>query len=233
VPWSQLQLHDKLGEGASGVIHRASWQPGGEVAVKLFKGTVTSDGSPHSEMAACIHAGGHAGLIPLHGRIAGHPHAVEGLVLALVEAHFRNLAGPPSLASCTRDIYAEGTHFSRERVLGIASGIAATAEHLHARGLMHGDLYAHNMLHDGDGTVLLGDFGAASFHAGAETAAALERIEVRAFACLLEELLQRCTAEAVELQALWALQQCCAGEEVSQRPTFAEIGRQLQAISRR
>ncbi len=230
IPWSQLQLHDKLGEGASGVIHRASWQPGGEVAVKLFKGAVTSDGSPHSEMAACIHAGGHAGLIPLRGRVVGHPDQVDGLVLALVDARFRNLAGPPSLASCTRDIYPEGTHFTLQRVLRIASRIAATAEHLHARGLMHGDLYAHNMLHDGAGEVLLGDFGAASFHVAGDAAAALQRIEVRAFACLLEELLQRCTADAAELQALWALQRRCAGEEVLQRPTFADIGRQLQAM---
>jgi hypothetical protein len=37
------------GEGASGVIHRAAWQDGAhcrDVAVKLFKGAVTSDGLP-------------------------------------------------------------------------------------------------------------------------------------------------------------------------------------------
>jgi hypothetical protein len=49
VPWHALALQQVLGEGASGVIHRAAWQDGAhcrDVAVKLFKGAVTSDGLP-------------------------------------------------------------------------------------------------------------------------------------------------------------------------------------------
>jgi hypothetical protein len=63
---------------------------------------------------------------------------------------------------------------------------------------MHGDLYAHNILHGGQGQALMGDFGAASFYAtGDQTLAdALQRLEVRAFGCLLEELLDRCDAQA-------------------------------------
>ncbi|HLY96336.1 MAG TPA: leucine-rich repeat-containing protein kinase family protein, partial [Sideroxyarcus sp.] len=66
IRWDELQLQHKLGEGASGVIHRAMWQRHEgrrDVAVKLFKGAVTSDGLPHSEMAACIRAGSHPNLI--------------------------------------------------------------------------------------------------------------------------------------------------------------------------
>ncbi len=59
--WSELSLDGLIGEGASGVIHRAGWhQPDGStrtVALKLFKGEVTSDGTPASEMAACLAAG--------------------------------------------------------------------------------------------------------------------------------------------------------------------------------
>jgi hypothetical protein len=44
-----LCFHRVLGEGASGVIHKASWKRSEElstdVAVKLFKGSMTSDGS--------------------------------------------------------------------------------------------------------------------------------------------------------------------------------------------
>ena len=49
----------------------------------------------------------------------------------------------------------------------------------------------HNILHGADGQALLGDFGAASFVAADDplVAKALQRIEVRAFSCLLEELL--------------------------------------------
>jgi Leucine-rich repeat (LRR) protein len=56
ISWNDLRLEHQLGEGASGVIHQAQWhgvknpQP---VAVKLFKGELTSDGLPHHEMAAC------------------------------------------------------------------------------------------------------------------------------------------------------------------------------------
>ncbi len=230
IPWDELQLQHKLGEGASGVIHRATWRGGDNVAVKLFKGTVTSDGLPHSEMAACIHAGEHPGLIAVHGRIVGHPAGEQGLVLALVDERFLNLAGPPSLVSCTRDIYADGTLFSQDSAVSIALGIAATAEHLHARGIMHGDLYAHNILHDDAGDALLGDFGAASFHLP-QHAEALQRVEVRAFACLLEELLQRCDAAGSALDVLRDLQRRCAQEHGAQRPLFGEIRQTLQALT--
>ena len=49
IKWPQLQLQHQLGEGASGVIHQAVLRTDtGEeaVAVKLFKGEVTSDGLP-------------------------------------------------------------------------------------------------------------------------------------------------------------------------------------------
>jgi serine/threonine protein kinase len=83
---------------------------------------------------------------------------------------------------------------SPAQALGIARGIASAAQQLHARGINHGDLYAHNILYHQDGRVLLGDFGAASFVPPGEPqlAAALERIELRAFGCLLEELAGHC-----------------------------------------
>jgi serine/threonine protein kinase len=145
--------------------------------------------------------------------------------MPLIDPAFRVLAGPPSLDSCTRDVYAPDTRFTPEAALALASGIASAAAHLHAQGLMHGDLYAHNILHDGAGGALLGDFGAASFHP-ASMADALERIEVRAFGCLLEELLARCDGAAPALQALQAQ---CVQPTVMARPRFAEISTQLDA----
>ena len=226
IHWHGLDLQQKLGEGASGIIHQAGWQtPEGltHVAVKLFKGAVTSDGLPKSEKAACLAAGIHPNLIPVTGKISGHPEGVAGLVMELIEAHFINLAGPPSLESCTRDIYPAGTTFSLSMVLAMAQGIASAAEQLHARGIMHGDLYAHNILWDEQGDCLLGDFGAASF-VPPDQGVALERIEVRAFACLLEELLERCAEQAT---GLWDLQRCCAQTDVDARPLFAEINKSL------
>ena len=158
--------------------------------MKLFKGAVTSDGWPHSEMAACIAAGAHPNLIAVEGRIQDHPEGTSGLVLALVDPRFRNLAGPPSLDSCTRDVYADDAAWplATRPAPGVRHRLGRRA--LHARGILHGDLYAHNILWDGEGHGLLGDFGAASFLPPDEPdqALALQRIEARAFGLLLEEL---------------------------------------------
>lgn len=238
ISWQHLQLQHRLGEGASGVIHQAVWRRNDRpqaVAVKLFKGALTSDGLPHSEMTACTAAGTHPNLIAVHGRVTDHPAGSDALVMALIDESFRTLAGPPSLYSCTRDCYVEDTRFSLQDALQIALSIAAATEHLHAQGILHGDLYAHNILHDGAGKALLGDFGAASFFAPDDRprSEALQRIEVRAFACLLEELLARSqnTAETPgKLAAALQLHQRCAAENHSARPLFADVAQRLTGI---
>lgn len=232
IPWSSLGLQQKLGEGASGVIYQASWQVDSPtpVAVKVYKGGLTSDGLPISEMAACMRVGSHPNLIPVLGKIEGHPENANGLVMSLVDASYRNLAGPPSFASCTRDVYADDIRLSLSDVLRIASGIASVAQQVHAKGIMHGDLYAHNILLGRDGHALLGDFGAACFKpVDAVHSLALEKIEVRAFGYLLEELLERCEggvttqATVTTLTHLAALRDTCLHTEPTQRPVFTEI----------
>jgi hypothetical protein len=229
VAWQGLTLGKKLGEGASGVIHQATLGPSRqEVAVKLFKGAVTSDGWPHSEMAACIAAGAHPTLIAAQSRIDGHPDGTEGLVMALVPPSFRTLAGPPSLASCTRDVYADDAQWTSDVALRIAHDIASAMQHLHARGILHGDLYAHNILWNAQGGGRLGDFGAGWMTGSldARQAAALQRLEMRAFGCLLEELLERCSGAPPV--AMSALKDRCLHPDVSSRPSFAEALSVLQ-----
>jgi Leucine-rich repeat (LRR) protein len=105
-----LELGEILGQGASGIIRSATWQepnqPAQAMEVKLFKGDVTSDGLAHSEMAACIAAGAHNNLISAAGPLQPLQDAPPGLLLARIAPSFQALAGPPSLASCTRDCYA-------------------------------------------------------------------------------------------------------------------------------
>ena len=239
LPWSRLELQQQLGEGASGVISRAvlNGEDGSSaaVAVKLFKGAITSDGLPRSEMTACIAAGAHRGLIPVIGRIDAHPLGTPGLVMTLIGPQYRNLAGPPSLQSCSRDVYADDVAFTRTGLLRMATTIASAVAHLHARGILHGDLYAHNTLWNGSGDALIGDFGAASFFApdGSGESLALQRIETRAFACLLEELLQRCSelqASATQ-SALIDLRDACLQAPPAQRPTMNEVERVLATLT--
>lgn len=241
IPWEHLELQQQLGAGASGVIHQAQWtssEGGQPVAVKLFKGAITSDGLPQCEMTATMSAGAHAHLIPVLGQVLDHPDGVHAMVLSLIDPAWRILAGPPSLDSCTRDIYAADTTFDLSAALGIALAVASAARHLHAQGLMHGDLYAHNILHTGQGAALLTDFGAASFIAPDDPhhALALQRLEVRAFACLLEELLARCApqAEAADADAVIALAALtinCLQEDPGARPLFAEIEQLLRSLA--
>jgi hypothetical protein len=236
--WEDLVLAEKLGEGASGVIHKAHWKPspqrpGQPVAVKLFKGAVTSDGFPAEEMAACLAAGNHAHLIGVIGVLTGHPAGSSGLVMPWVDPEFRNLAGPPTLETCTRDIYGDGQRFSLPLVLDLAKGLAAVGEHLHARGISHGDFYGHNVLYRPEGGCLLGDFGAASFYPPRASGGTdpFEALEVRAFGCLLGELLERCQPEADErLPSLKALQVRCMAPVAASRPRFAELLATLESL---
>jgi hypothetical protein len=247
--WETLALGELLGLGASGVIHRATLvgntadevtQASGrgdasQVAVKLFKGAVTSDGLPRCEMAASLAAGSHPNLIKVIGKVADHPSGIPALVMALIDPAFANLAGPPSLDSCTRDVYPEGFHMSVLDALAMAHGIASVAGHLHQAGIMHGDLYGHNILFtrgsDAPARALLGDFGAASLYdrCDRERAVGLECLEVRAFGCLLEELLAHCDTQDSPLDGLHQLKAACLSELPAERPDFAYIERQLAA----
>lgn len=231
VPWSGLTLDQLLGEGASGHIYRAHQADGTPVALKLFKGGLTSDGLPESELAACLQAGAHPQLISVQARLSDHPDQTQGLLMPLIGPSFRTLAGPPSLASCTRDVYADDQRLPAQAVMRMAAGLASALQHLHARGLLHGDLYAHNILHDGEGAALLGDFGAASFLSAApvDQVERLKRLDVRALGCLFEELLDHSEGLAHDEQLqLSALRDACLQTNPAQRPSADELARAFQ-----
>ncbi|GJE03284.1 leucine-rich repeat-containing protein kinase family protein [Methylobacterium isbiliense] len=228
VPWDHVACEERLGEGASGWVHRAIWslptgEPPRDVALKLFKGAMTSDGLPEREMAACLAAGNHPRLTGALGRLSGHPEGLEGLLMPLMPSGWRVLAGPPSLASCSRDTYDPGLTLTRESALRIASGAASGAAHLHARGVLHGDLYGHNILWDGrTGECVLSDFGAASALPGGARGSALQRIEVRAWGILLGELLAR-MPEGHDVPALRRIAQLCIDPDPRSRPLMSDV----------
>lgn len=226
IPWRDLAPGSLLGQGASGLVHQALWQeapgaPPRDVALKLFKGAMTSDGLPAHEMAACLAASGHPHLVGAIGRVDGHPDGTEALVMPLVPVHWRALAGPPSLESCTRDVYDPALRLAGPAALRIARQIADAVAHLHGRGVLHGDLYAHNILWDGAaGDATLSDFGAACTMPAPHP----ERIEVRAFGLLLGELAELAPDAPAILREVAAL---CTRPRQAERPAMAEIVRLL------
>ncbi len=238
--WQQLTLTNQLGEGASGIISKAMWQQKNdtvkEVAVKVFKGSVTSDGYPEDEMDACILAGNHPNLVPVLGKINQQPLQQQGLILALIPPTFYNLGLPPSFDTCTRDVFLPGTAFSIQQVVAIALAIASAAAHLHKRGIMHGDLYAHNTLVNAHHDTIFGDFGAASLYdVNDASAAALQRIEVSAFGCLLQDLISHTMFNENHhgvMNILMELQQTTMQPAVLNRPDFVSIIKVLEDVQR-
>ena len=226
--WEDFKVDALLGEGASGFISKANWvSKNKEVAVKLFKGNVTSDGLPEDEMKAAIMAGAHENLIPILGEIKNHPENKKGLIMKLIASGYINLGNPPSLISCTRDIFDENSLFSIEELLSIGKNIASVCTQLHKKGINHGDLYAHNILINKEAKCLLGDFGAASFYdVNADISYNIERVEVRAFACLLEDILNlvdETKSNKEDFNKVLRLINDCNEAKVNNRPSFYEI----------
>jgi hypothetical protein len=240
VAWKDIEVHHLLGEGASGVIHKGLWKtpPHGQqqqIAIKLFKGAVTSDGTPLDEMRACIRAGSHPNLIDPLGEIQDHPQRKKGLLMQLIPPSYHTLGLPPSLDSCTRDCFAPTTRLTLHQGLEILRSIASAAAHLHAHGVAHGDLYAHNILFCDDGHALLGDFGAASLYDSRSYVASVQRLEVLAFAHLVEDIwslieLRFSEAELRSSVQLEALHRKCASRITSERPAFVDVVRELEGI---
>lgn len=187
-------LSEVLGQGASGVISLGHWQEeqtefAADIAVKVFKGEVTSDGYPADELNACLQAGYHPNLVQTLAQIKEDNYLA--LVMALIPAKFKNLGLPPTFDTCTRDTFANGFSLSEAKINKIVAQMESVFEHLHSKQVCHGDLYAHNTLFDDQANIIFGDFGAAScYHMLSEPQQIkIKAIEKRAFDYFVEDLL--------------------------------------------
>ena len=193
-------LNQVLGQGASGVISHANWLNGDfdfpqEVAVKVFKGEVTSDGYPHDELEACLQAGHHSNLVKSIAQVDEENYLA--LVMELIPSNYYNLGLPPTLESCTRDTFNEGFELSIAQINSITEQMIDVFEHLHANKVCHGDLYAHNTLVNEQGQMIFGDFGAATIYGylTEEQQQGIRQIEARALKYFIEDLLTVCAKQ--------------------------------------
>ena len=159
----------------------------------------------------------------------------SGLLSGLKPDDFSKLGDPPTLQSCTRDHFDDDFMVTVAAAHKIAMSVVEVMLHLLAKGVCHGSLYAHNILTNADADILLSDFGSASNYASLSSvnAAAMQAIEVRAFGCLLEDLLgSSCDSDECEelFEPLVLLKNRCMHPKVSQRPTFADIKSELGAL---
>jgi hypothetical protein len=221
--WNQITVRQQLGQGASGDIYNALIDNNEEFAIKIFKGAITSDGYAEDEQLTWMHVGNHEHIVSIIGEIVHHPEGKQGIVMHLIDKSFQTLANPPSLLSCSRDLYDKEIIFTPSQSFQLLSGILDASIFLHSKFVMHGDLYAHNILYDIYGTSFLGDFGAATYYNSSKlNATKMERLDVRAFGCLMEEVVER-TVNLSNDEKWKEIIQLCLDEELIKRPSFIEL----------
>ena len=227
-----------LGAGASGSVTARIWQ-GHEVAVKTIHG-VTSDGRAEDELQMY----GAVGSQGMQHRVVGclavfQDNGKSGVVMERIPADvdgqpLKDLALAPTIREVTVDRWQvdETTRlydasFIRNALVDAVNALL----YLHGTaGVAHGDFYAHNIKVDKTGHLYLLDLGA-SWATGVYAQQA-EKLEVRAFGILVQELLERQqdvdTWEGRTLaDKLTRLAQSCLHFDVNARPSFVEISRIL------
>lgn len=207
---SSYTLQNVLGQGASGVISKAVWNEQqtefpDEIAVKVFKGEVTSDGYPEDELQACLKVGNHPSLVQSLAQVKEDGYLA--LIMNLIPAHYANLGLPPCFNSCTRDTFPTDFTLSITQIGKMVSQMDEVFTHLHDNQVCHGDLYAHNTLFDVDANIIFGDFGAATmYHMLTETQQAqVKQIEYRAFLHFIDDLLSVCVKADQDSEAFKCL----------------------------
>lgn len=230
--WEDLEVLELLGEGASGHVYKARIKKDQQdhlIAVKVYKGAITSDGKPTDELAVHKHLlyttnqnpnidneKNTKTVMKMIGEVINHPHHQQVAIFPLLDLSKYSVFGlPPSFSSITRDCFPMNYHFYNLRYIKqILLDIAHACEYLRSAGVVHGDIYAHNILlqfeqvfngrdsDDNSPVAILSDFGASwiisetlSAVGGQEFLAhvevRLEEVEVRAYGCFLDDVLAR------------------------------------------
>jgi len=210
-------LEHVLGQGASGVISKAHWNTEqtefpNDIAVKVFKGEVTSDGYPEDELQACLQVGTHPNLVQSLALVKEEQQLA--LIMNLIPEHYKNLGLPPCFNSCTRDTFPQDFSLSIKQISHIVSQMEDVFAHLHKNKVCHGDLYAHNTLFDVQGNIIFGDFGAATSYQMLTIAQQerVQQIERRALNHFIEDLLSVCAEQDRASTQFKVLQKSVSGE---------------------
>jgi serine/threonine protein kinase len=218
-----------LGQGAGGITRKVVWKKTDQpVAVKTYVGAMTSDGSPEEErrMALTVSAKIPTSdyLISLLGETPSGSLVMEYL------DNYHALAGPPSLESCSRDVYCcASDHMTAEQAISMVSGLLDVLDQLHAHGICHGDFYSHNILVSSDDRfkVRLSDFGAAFFYDHTTRyGTLLQRSELRAFGHFVSEVQELFVQEGKQKIRLQNLANACRTESSS----FAQVNKEWKQV---
>jgi TolB-like protein/Tfp pilus assembly protein PilF/predicted Ser/Thr protein kinase len=145
--WRHLTLLELVGRGGFGVVYRA-WDSrlDKEVALKLIPaGTTLLDAAIGGEARRLARVR-HPNVVTIHG--ADNADSQFGLWMEFVRG--RTL----------RQIVEERGPFGAHEALTLGAEVARALAAVHAAGLVHRDLKAHNVMREDGGRVVLMDFGA-------------------------------------------------------------------------
>jgi serine/threonine protein kinase len=144
--WGHFQLLNKVGEGTFGVVYRA-WDTTleKEVALKLLLPTPTRSFRILLTEARRLARVQHPNVVKVYGTDEINGHA--GIWMEFVKG--RSLA----------NILKSQGQFGAREAAGIGVDLCRALAAVHAAGLMHGDIKAHNIMREGGGRTVLMDFG--------------------------------------------------------------------------
>lgn len=226
--WKDIEIAEKIGESAQNKVFTAKIKKTSQlVALKVYSHQVTSDGYPEDEIAINLAIGDQPAIIKTIAKITHLPNKMMGLVLELIPSKFKRLGLPPSFQSCSRDVFPEKTTFTIEFISNLISEICTTCAKLYAKEIMHGDLYAHNILANKLGQAYLSDFGAASrFNKSKPEAKIKESIDILAFGYLIDDLLGKCKATTSQkFQKIDQIKKQCLDPIANNRPSFVNLNK--------
>src|SRR5262245_52377929 len=148
--WGHLRLLERIGRGAFGEVFRAGdTRLDREVALKLLPGTPSPDSDAESSIireGRLLAKVRHPNVVTIYG--AEQIGNRIGLWMELVRG--RTL----------EQLLREGVMFRADEVVDIGVELCRAVSAVHAAGLLHRDIKAHNVVRADDGRVVLMDFGA-------------------------------------------------------------------------
>ena len=147
LPWRHLVLFERVGTGAFGSVHRA-WDSllDREVAVKLLPKSRPGAAAPLDE-ARYLARVRHSNVVVVHG--ADEDEHGAGIWMEYIEGE--------TLATI---VHERGPMGGRE-VAGIGLDLCGALSAIHAAGLLHRDIKAHNVMREVGGRIVLMDFSGA------------------------------------------------------------------------
>lgn len=149
VRWGHLEVREKIGQGAFGEVFRARDPTlDRDVALKLLPaGSEASEPRATSiiEEGRLLARVRHPNVVTIHG--AEHIGDRIGLWMELVKG--RTL----------QQILDEGNPFTAEATVEVGLQLCDAVSAVHAAGMLHRDIKAHNVMRADDGRVVLMDFG--------------------------------------------------------------------------